>query len=61
MIRRQVAIALRRVAHESADSHLLRLSKDPSIAVAEVAIRAVKQQHLTKAESAAVQGTPGRH
>lgn len=60
MIRRQVAIALGRVAHESAASHLLRLSKDPSIAVAEVAIRAVKQQHLTKAESAAVQGAPGR-
>jgi HEAT repeat protein len=46
MIRRQVAIALGRVAHESAAAHLLRLSKDPSIAVAEVAVRAAKQQRL---------------
>jgi HEAT repeat protein len=41
MIRRQVAMALGRIDREAVVPHLLRLSEDPSIAVAEVAVEAV--------------------
>jgi hypothetical protein len=44
MIRRQAVIALGRIDHESVLPHLLRLSKDESIAVAEVAVEAVQRR-----------------